>query len=101
MQIRDAEGRQLSPGGTKAIMSVLKLTIDFKHRYKYGRVYRFIWIQIPVTGRNAGNHEGPGVAPEAVLQQARQLAVPENQTNHQRSSMFCEKELTRFLLSVK
>ena len=30
----------------------------------------------PVAGRYAGNHQSPGVAPQAVLQEAGQLAVP-------------------------
>ena len=39
----------------------------------------FIIISIdikPVAGRYAGNHQSPGVAPQAVLQEAGQLAVP-------------------------
>ena len=40
-------------------------------------------IEIPVAGRNASNHEGPGVAPQAVLQQPSQLAVPRTEkVNH-------------------
>ena len=30
----------------------------------------------PVAGRYAGNHQSPGVAPQAVLQEPGQLAVP-------------------------